>query len=191
MSKKKTIVIDAGHGGVDPGAVNGELGIKESDVALQYGLTLYWYLAKNYTLKMIRERDVFVTLADRVKMANAFKADLFVSLHLNSAENPKARGFEIWTSKGQTESDRAATEVFHRIRSAFPALAPREDWSDGDPDKEAGYYVLRKTRMPAILIELGFVCNNIEAKWLTSPDVMNKYVEAIAMGLEQWAEGGV
>jgi N-acetylmuramoyl-L-alanine amidase len=171
MGKKKVrskIVIDPGHGGPDPGAVNVELGIKESELALQYGLMLHSRLyADLYEILMTRERDIFIPLRERVKMAQKFKADLFISLHMNSAENPLARGFEVWTSVGKTRADEIATSIFENIADEFPSRKPRADWSD----------------MPAVLVELGFICNNEEAIWLTKPSTMLSYARAIINGI--------
>jgi N-acetylmuramoyl-L-alanine amidase len=132
---------------------------------------------------MTRERDIFIPLRERVKMAQKFKADLFISLHMNSAENPLARGFEVWTSVGKTRADEIATSIFENIADEFPSRKPRADWSDGDPDKERNYYVLRETKMPAVLVELGFICNNEEAIWLTKPSTMLLYARAIINGI--------
>jgi len=178
------IIVDAGHGGFDPGAVNVALSLKEAELTLRYADVLNIMLSVNYRSVMTRNTDTYVSLKDRVALANKYHAGLFVSVHLNSAENPKAKGFEIWTSRGDTVSDMVATSVFHSIGDTFPKLKRREDWSDGDPDKEMNYYVLRATKMPAILIELGFICNDKEAGWLSSPDVIGAYSSAIYHGIK-------
>ena len=183
------IIVDAGHGGFDPGAVNVPLSLKESDIALEYADILNIMLSVNYRPAMTRNSDVFVSLKDRAAIANKYGAGLFVSLHLNAAENPKAKGFEIWTSRGSTDSDMVATSVFHSVGDIFPKLKRRADWSDGDPDKEKDYYVLRATKMPAILIELGFICNDREAEWLSRSNVIGAYVSAIYSGIKSiWSD---
>ena len=182
------IILDPGHGGTDPGAVNGELGYKESMIALEYALDLWPILsARKHTVDLTRKGDVFVSLPERVRIAREWKADLFLSLHLNSAENPMASGFEVWTSVGQTRSDDCATSLWYRIKQEFPALAPRADWGDKDPDREANYYVLKNTPMLAVLVELGFICNAGEARWLAEAKTRQRYVLAIGEGVDAWS----
>jgi N-acetylmuramoyl-L-alanine amidase len=182
------ILIDPGHGGTDPGAVNGETGHRESIIAFQYAMDLWPALAaRKYAVELTRKSDVFVSLQERVRIAREWKADLFLSIHLNSAENPLATGFEVWTSIGQTRSDDCATALWYRIRQEFPALAPRADWGDKDPDREANYYVLKNTPMPAVLVELGFICNAGEARWLAETTTRQRYVLAIGEGICAWS----
>ena len=101
--KIRTVVIDPGHGGKDPGAV-GPRGLREKDIVLSVGKKLGKILEKRYGLKVIytRKRDIFVPLNDRTEMANSKKADLFISIHTNASKARKARGIETyflnWTS---------------------------------------------------------------------------------------------
>jgi N-acetylmuramoyl-L-alanine amidase len=156
-------------------------------LALHYALDLWPILsARKHTVELTRKVDVFITLPERARMAREWKADLFLSLHLNSAENPLATGFEVWTSIGQTRSDDYATAIWNSIRQEFPAFAPRADWGDKDPDREANYYVLKNTPMPAVLVELGFICNSSEAMWLAEAATRQRYVTAIGEGIDTW-----
>lgn len=154
----KKICIDPGHGGKDPGAV-GPKGRREKDVALAVSLKLKKLLEGNYKVLLTRSEDIFIELSQRAIMANAFGADLFLSIHCNAASSPMAQGFEVWTSKGQTKADGYASVLTAEWSKAFPGVNIRGDWSDGDVDKEASFCVLRRTAMPAVLVELDFISN--------------------------------
>ena len=93
----KTIVIDAGHGGKDPGAV-GYRGTKEKDIALDVAKRLEKKLSKNMNVKIImtRDEDVFLRLSERTKIANENNGNLFISIHTNAAEDRRASGFETF-----------------------------------------------------------------------------------------------
>jgi N-acetylmuramoyl-L-alanine amidase len=103
----KTIVIDPGHGGKDPGTI-GRHGTTEKDITLKIGLLLKDLLAKRPNTKvfMTRERDVFVELEDRAKFANSKEADLFISIHVNSHPHKGVRGLEIYHF-GEAKDQRA------------------------------------------------------------------------------------
>jgi len=102
------------------------------------------------------ERDV--ALKTRTRKANEiYKTDrraVYLSIHGNAGGGT---GWEVWTSKGQTRSDLLATRFFKIMNDMFPNMRFRADNSDGDPDKEANYWVLRKTHMPAVLTENFFM----------------------------------
>ena len=93
----KTIVIDAGHGGKDPGAV-GYRGTKEKDIALDVAKRLEKKLSKNMNVKIImtRDEDIFLRLSERTKIANESNGNLFISIHTNAAEDRRASGFETF-----------------------------------------------------------------------------------------------
>jgi len=127
-----------------------------------------------------------ISLKERVQRANELaktkKNCIFVSIHGN-AFNGKAKGFEVFTSKGLTRSD-AIAEVFAlEMAKAFPNKVMRWDLSDRDLDKEANFYVLRKTSMPAILTENFFFDNPEDAAIMMSDhgilDIANAHVKAI------------
>ncbi len=108
--RKMRIMIDPGHGGKDPGAVRRK-SLKEKDINLTVAKHLYDYLKKQgFEVKMTRDNDSFVTLAGRSKMANEFKADLFVSIHTNAAKRTAAHGFEVYF-RSDKATDKEAAEV--------------------------------------------------------------------------------
>ena len=132
------IVIDPGHGGVDPGAI-GRSGLKEKNVVFDTSQRLARVLQKSgrYEVRMTRDRDVFVPLRERVRRGRNFGADLFISIHADAAENPKAHGAGVYTLS-ENASDKEAA-----------ALARRENRADiiagvnlsGEPDEVASILI--------------------------------------------------
>lgn len=115
---------------------------------------------------------------------------LFISLHCNAAGNGRewksAKGWEIWTSRGETESDRLATCIFRAAENAMAGRPMRIDMSDGDPDKEKDFYVLFNTKCPAVLIESGFMDDKEECAWLLSDFSKQQTAEAVLRGLDSY-----
>lgn len=146
----KKVMIDAGHGGTDPGAVNGNR--KEKDDALRLSLAVANYLSRNYDVKvcLTRKVDEFQSLTSRTSYANGMNVDLFVSFHRNSANDGEANGYEslICAKGGQAEVlanefCRSMAPLKNRGIKVRPELA-----------------VLRNTKMPAVLCEVGFISND-------------------------------
>ncbi|MEG2417054.1 MAG: N-acetylmuramoyl-L-alanine amidase [Peptostreptococcaceae bacterium] len=147
------LVIDLGHGGSDPGAV-GQNRTHESNVVLAIGKELNESL-KGYDLevKFTRLSDKYLSLGERVKIANDFKADYFLSIHINSASDKSVRGSEIWIYDN----------VNSRMNNFTKGLC--EDISKIFNIRNRGvkfnkeFTVLRDTRMPACLVEIDFISN--------------------------------
>ena len=187
MGKKKCTG-DPGHGGRDPGAV-GPSGTKEANVTLAVTRKVAAYLSPVIDFSFTRNSDVSLgnnlnaDLAARVKIANKADSDVFVSVHCNSAADASAHGAEIYTTPGETQADPLATSILNRMEAALPELKFRKDLADGDPDKEAGFYVIKYTKMPAVLVELAFISNPAEEALLQSEDFQNRAAKAIAQGI--------
>ena len=190
------IVIDPGHAGrnVDPGAVNQSTGLQEADVALFVSkLVETQLLAAGHEVKLTRtdwEQAETDDLNVRTSLSNDWCADLFVSIHCNSAVSEEANGFEVWTSPGQTAGDDLATCIYQQIMDQFPDRLGRSDYSDGDADKEARFYVLVHTDAPACLVEMAFISNDEEAALLADPDWQDTYARAIARGVTDYGKEG-
>ena len=170
------ICIDAGHGGKDVGAVNGKY--YEKNAALGIALKLGDKL-KEKGIKVIytRKDDIYPSLPQRCKIANDNKADYFVSIHCNSAENKNASGIETWkfpNAGGITK--KLADNVQNALTSAFPEENDRGV-------KESGLYVLTHTKMPAILVEVGFISNDRVAPLLFSYSYQMKLADRICEGI--------
>lgn len=186
------IILDPGHAGrnIDPGAVNAATGLQEADVALSVSKLVEKYLlAVGYTVKLTRtewEQEETDDLSYRTALANEWAADIFISLHCNSAENPSAEGYEVWTSPGDTLGDALATSLYRQIADEFPDRKGRTDYSDGDPDKESRFYVLVHTDAPACLVEMAFISNEEEAGLLADDAWQDRYARAIARGVTDY-----
>jgi N-acetylmuramoyl-L-alanine amidase len=196
-------LLDNGHGGVIDGVYTTA---PKKMYTFEDGLTIYEgdfnrkvvaKIAKklsekgiNYTVLVPELEDI--SLGARVRRADAQyavdKSCIFVSVHGNAG---KGTGFEVFTSVGQTRSDKVAEVFFQKLKDEFPEKTARTDMSDGDSDKEAQFYVLRKTDCPAILTENFFMDRYEDAKLMLSDEgqerIANAHVEAI---LEIEAKGG-
>ena len=186
------VAIDPGHAGrnIDPGAVNGTTGLQEADVALVISRLVEKYLlAVGYEVKLTRtewEQAETDELSYRTALANDWGADIFISLHCNSAANRSAEGYEVWTSPGNTLGDKLATCIYGQIAAEFPDRAGRTDYSDGDPDKESRFYVLVHSDAPACLVEMAFISNDAEAALLLDAAWQDRYARAIARGVTDY-----
>lgn len=176
------ICIDPGHGGADSGAV-GPGGTREKDVNLAVAKLLFKYLDPVADVKLTRSDDRRLgnnensDLAERVRIAEAWRANYFISLHCNAAA-AGARGVETYAYKPGGEGERLARAIQKELVEAT-----------GFPDrgvKFANYYVLRKTSMPAVLIELAFISNPDEEKLLKDPAWQDRAALAIAQGIAKY-----
>ena len=187
------IILDPGHGGQDIGATGYDSTdrlIKEADLNLYISTYLFYRLlmsgiVDSAKLILTRYHDTTLSLFDRVFIANRAYADhpenkvIFISIHCNSNEGKPATGFEVWTSPGETESDHLASILISRFQAAQDDLWTRKDMSDDDPDKEGNLYVLGKTKMPAILVECGFINNKYDIGLLLKEDYHRKIGDAL------------
>lgn len=184
MKRRPKLMIDAGHGGHDSGAV-GPNGLRESDVALAVAMLLGAMLLGEFEINYTRRDDTFVDLGKRAMIANDWEADAFLSIHCNSGSPGKGDGFEVFTTLGDTRADDFATELFRSFGQGFPSKRRRMDMSDGDPDKEAGFAVLRKTHMMAVLFELEFIHTSAGEAWLRNPANQSGAARALAAGVRK------
>lgn len=185
---KTRIMVDPGHPAKDnPGAIHD--GIHEADINLQVSIRLGDKLvAAGFAIRYTRRTNDPVELEDRVHIEHLSKPDLFISLHCNSFSSPGVNGLEVFTSIGNTAADVAADYVCTWLKTAFPASSFRADLTDGDPDKEADFYVLNSTRCSALLVEMGFLSNPDERAWLCDPATQDAIAEAICCALIEWRD---
>jgi len=184
----KNIVLDFGHGGIDKNGIYTTAPAKmhkfsdgiiayEGVLNRQIGGHVYTCLRSHSNLNVvctIKEDDPRdISLSHRVKVANSFNAKetIFVSIHCNASTSHNATGFEIFTSIGKTNSDQLAEDIANAVQPLYKykGLVLRYDMSDGDKDKEADFYVLRKTKCSAVLIECGFFDNKKDFDLLSDP----------------------
>lgn len=172
------VIIDPGHGGTDSGAVSGDGRLLEKTVVLNIGKRVEELLSPFGRVDMTRREDKFLTLSQRANLANAKGLEL-LSIHCNAGGGT---GFEVFTSPGQTSSDKWATAVLETFGEVFPDRRLRADFSDGDPDKEARFTVLTATSGSAILVECGFIDTAEGQAFLENPDNQELLALAIANG---------
>lgn len=182
------LCIDAGHGGHDPGVI-GPTGLRECDLNLDIaGRVAAKAVADGWRVLVTRAADRFVPLSKRAGISNEAHAHLFISIHGNGAENRKAHGVELWTTVGQTKADEVIPYLERAWRDEFPDVEFRVDRTDGDADKEKDYAVLRLTKAPAILYEVGFVSNPEEEALLKTAEYRARIASAIVAGINAWRE---
>lgn len=222
IAKPFTVVLDAGHGGKDPGNMGN--GHKEKDIALKIALEIGNRLEKLPGIRVIytRKTDVFVELKDRANIANKAKADLFVSIHCNyhrsQAEGTETFVLGLAQNKENFEVAKAENSVifleddYQTHYEGFDPNAPetvigltllQEEYTDQSIQladmiqdnftnqysrvdrgvKQANLLVIRRTFMPSVLVEVGFLSNNSEGRYLDSPngqaDMSNAVFQAI------------
>ena len=187
----KTIVLDPGHGGSDPGAI-GPTGLQEKQVTLPIAEYLKSILeAKGAKVILTRTTDVDVygphasgvdELQARVNVANGNRADAFISIHINSFSNPNVGGIATYYFDGSDQSKKLASAVQGQIaeHSGF----------NGDRGIQPGnLYVLRHSLMPSILVELGFISNPKEEGHLKETSTRQEFANELAKGLELYFGG--
>jgi len=223
-SRIKKVIVDAGHGGNDPGAL-GRTGLREKDVNLDIAKRLAVLLrAEGVNVIMTRSTDRFIPLDTRVQITNNAKADLFVSIHSNANRTRSLNGFEVYcvaaglndskrvlaTAKtaslnldgasfasqslnlkamlwdmlytyDRAESIQLAKEVCKSVRSSIDVRVIGV--------KDARYEVLRGARMPAVLVETGFMSNPNEERMLKNGYYRQKIAESILEGVRDYAQG--
>lgn len=217
----RRIVLDAGHGGFDPGAV-GPTGLREKDVALALARQVAADVragAPEVAIALTRSDDYYLPLSARTAAANRFGADLFVSLHSNASRHERAGGVETYSCSEEASSTEAAALAryenavsrfdvgrgraeafsledivfrFERRRywdvSAEAARLMQERFADALPFRDRGaqhadFHVLRKARMPSVLLEMGFISNPQEERLLRDRRVLRRMARTIAEGL--------
>ncbi|HEX2953310.1 MAG TPA: N-acetylmuramoyl-L-alanine amidase CwlD [Bacillota bacterium] len=185
----KVIVIDAGHGGRDPGA-EGRSGLEEKNVTIEIAKELHDRLSQ-VGVKVILTRKGDEDLADqadpkyrtykerdlwrRVDIANQSKADLFLSIHVNSFPQSIWSGAQTFYQEGGEEGARLARAIQSQL---VERLGPNRRKA-----RPADYRVLRSTNMPAAIVEVGFISNPREEGLLTEPEYQKKLAEAIFLGV--------
>lgn len=164
-----TVMLDAGHGGVDTGATRA--GCHEKDINLDVAKDLKRYLEmKGVNVIMTRDSDAKISLEERVKMANESGCDAFVSIHVNSAKNPDIQGVETHWLK---EDSQKFAKIIHNNLSLGVDTIDRGTF-------QSNFYVINHTQMPAVLVEMGFISNPKERAEMIKPQ--RKYLTAKAIG---------
>ncbi|MDQ6810189.1 MAG: N-acetylmuramoyl-L-alanine amidase [Verrucomicrobiota bacterium] len=168
-----TIVLDAGHGGFDRGGVPGQR-ISEKDKTLDVAQRLRAILQKDGTrVIMTRDSDVFVPLPTRVAIANSYRGATFVSIHFNCAPRSGANGIETYYYR--SDSAGLATRIHRNVVAGAP--------TENRGIRRRGFFVLRKTAIPSVLVECGFLTNPYEGHLATTSQYRQQLAEEIAAGI--------
>lgn len=183
----KTVVLDPGHGGNDPGKV-GANSVKEKDVNLQIAMKTK-KLLENEGVRVIMTRDKDQDLAGdsdhnrkvqdmkaRVKLINDAMPALTVSIHQNSYQDPSVKGAQVFYYSHSKEAERAA-EILKQ------ALLTVEESGTREKKAADSYYLLKKTEVPVVIVECGFLSNPEEAKRLTDSAYQKELAKAVAKGI--------
>ncbi len=187
-----TVVIDAGHGDQDPGKI-GVNDALEKDVNLQIAKKIKKLLEKK-KIKVIMTREDDTTLARegggsqkvqdmkaRVELINETKPNLAVSIHQNSYPEESVHGAQVFYFTHSAEGERAAGIMQKALLAVDPENSRQEKADDG-------YYLLRRTEAPTIIVECGFLSNREEAGKLVDKEYQKKVAEAVVQGIEEYVK---
>lgn len=168
-----SVTLDFGHGGKDPGATGN--GLREKDITLNVGLEVGEILER-HKVKVVytRNTDKFIDLAPRANIANKANTDIFVSIHTNAFGQASAKGIETFSYPGSTKGAALAKDIHNEVLAT-------KNYTVNRGLKTANFAVLRLSKMPAALIELGFITNRDDANLLRTKQ--SEFALAIAKGI--------
>ena len=181
--EKYTVVLDAGHGGEDGGTVEQTATEKEINLAVVLKMR---ELLENQGICVVltREQDIFIKLEERVRVANGEKADLFVSIHCNYYEKDSSiYGLECYYCKGAENGKYYAERILDTIEKSGEIVSRNA--------KPSGYYILKNTTVPAVLVETGYLSNYNERNQLISGEYQGKLAQELVEGIVEGLEGKV
>ncbi len=177
VGNPKVVYIDAGHGGSDPGAVGN--GLREKDITLDISHSVRAKLeAAGYIVVMSRSGDTYPSLSDRTSQANGIKADIFVSIHVNSGGGT---GIETWMMSNGPESAKSKT-----LADNLQAEMVGQTKANNRGVKDGNLHVNRESNMPSALVEVGFIDNKTEASKLAQKSYKEKLATGIANGIKKY-----
>ncbi len=193
VEKEHIILIDAGHGGNDPGAIS-VLNAVEKDINLSIALKLKENLeSSGYKVLMTRETDMGLydetdknkkvsDMKKRCALANDNEVDLVISIHQNKYQSEGVKGAQVFYYKSSTDSQKLAEYIQHELVESL-------DKSNGRKAKANGnYYMLLNVKCPAVIVECGFLSNYAEAKLLVEDEYQEKIATAIETAINKYFE---
>ncbi|MER2190063.1 MAG: N-acetylmuramoyl-L-alanine amidase [Solibacillus sp.] len=179
--KDRIIVLDPGHGGKDGGA--SRAGVHEKAVVLKVSQLVKKKLEQDGAIvKMTREGDTYPSLPDRVQYAKNQNAEIFVSIHANSATNESAKGAETFYSVKANDNEKEDYVLASAINRQIVKNANMKDRKV----KRADYYVIKGLIIPAVLVELGFVSNTEDRQKLASDEYAEIFAQSIYNGIVEY-----
>jgi len=181
----KVVVIDPGHGGFDPGAINGD--IEEADLNLDIALNLEKQLEeKGIKTFLMRKSDVYVGVYERADIANLLNATLFISIHINALDDRDFDGIMTLAYPGNINNKTPNGKLLAKfVQNELIISTEAKDLGIIDRDK---LVVLRDTSMPSVLVECGFITNEREVSNLKEPNYQNKIAFGIKEGVLKFLE---
>ena len=183
--KRPTIVLDAGHGGLDRGAKIKYPYVEEKKLTLSLTLLAKKELEKlGYKVILTRSKDYFIPLKKRVDYANSLDAEMFISIHFNSFPNNEAHGIEIYYHNSQENKQKAKSSK-NLAQSTLSQICKKSN-AKSRGVKNGRFVVIKDTKMPAILIEAGFLTNPQERDNIRKQIYLEKISYGIAQGIENF-----
>lgn len=168
-----TVVIDPGHGGIDRGGIPGQR-VPEKVMALDTARRLDILLQDaGFRTVMTRRDDTFISLPQRVAIANAQRDAIFISIHYNAAPREGAEGFETYYYSRR--SAKLAAACYSRIIQAWPGVRRGL--------RTRGFFVIRKTNIPSVLVEPGFLTNPTDAALISRPEMRQRIARLLAAAI--------
>jgi N-acetylmuramoyl-L-alanine amidase len=192
----RTIIVDAGHGGEDPGKVGNVIGLKEKEISLKIAFKVKEQLEKdNYKVIMTRQEDILEYLPDttnitqkrkedllrRKKVMDEAGADIVVSVHLNSFTETKYYGAQTFYPPGSPNSQKLAMSLQKALREQVDPSNKREPQLKKEP-----IIILKDLKTTTTIVECGFLSNPDEEKKLGTDEHQNKLAEAIKAGIDNY-----
>lgn len=190
--KDRVIVIDPGHGGVDPGAV-GKKGTLEKDINLEVAKRLGYVLSQSGA-RVVLTREIDTDLSDpeikglrakkrqdlkrRVELAEKHQAEIYLSIHVNSFPSASSKGPQTFYHKGQEESKAIAERIQAELQKHLNTKRVAKGLD--------GIYINKKTEMPSVTVEIGFMSNAEEEEAMQEPDYQNKIAWSVFAGLVRY-----
>lgn len=188
------ILIDPGHGRNTPGKCSPDGRFREYQYTREIAAAVVARLqALGHDAEVLVPEFEDILLSERVRRVNAWCRRLgkdqvvLVSVHVDAAGSDgqwhTATGWSCYTSPGQTAGDRLADCLYRAAEKHLQGHKIRTDYSDGDPDKEAGFYILNRTKCPAALVECGFMDNKESLLFIVSPEGRKSIISVIVDGI--------
>ena len=201
---KLCVIVDAGHSRQTPGKKSPDGRLEEwkwnretRDMVVEELDKLYIQSYDDHVEDVTLSGSENADLKVRVERVNKKISDntkkgvksVYVSIHVNAAGDGKewknARGWSIWTTKGQNNSDKLASAIYESAKREMELWEQRvrEDIQDGDPDYESNFYVIKNANCPAVLVENFFMDNKDDVEWLVSEECKRACARVIVMGI--------
>ncbi len=184
----KVVILDAGHGGWDPGKT-GTQGDNEKNINLQIAQKLKQYLEQGgAVVYMTRNSDEALgqkkgeDMKERKRIANESEGDIFVSIHQNAFPKGSAKGAQVFYHKQSQEGKKLAEEIQKSLKKYV------DDENTREIKENTNYYILKKTELPSALVECGFLSNLEEEKKLNTEEYQQKVAWAIYVGIMNYFE---